>query len=264
MPEFFKTFAFRSVLALALVALVPLQARSSSAPPTAPDSTLYTTYALSTGDTGTFVSWSVCGSTQQSEGCYAGGNLGPFVAVGAMLEGNPSVKANVVSRAIYVVDSGGSPVKLYVYEKTDTVTSSDDTVSVTLTHTVDLSLTGGSTALCSMAANDTFLFIGTNEGDQALSIRKSNLKVTEVGVYALGVGSITADQYGYITVTEIGLGSFSVFSPNGESVEDGGGADFMLGTTQAVPVNILLKTDSKRTHPIRGYRLKPSQEPNVN
>jgi hypothetical protein len=264
MPHFFKTLAFRAVFALALIALVPRQARSSSALPTAPDSTLYTTYALSSSDTGTIVSWAVCGSTQQSEGCYAAGNLGPFVVVGAMLEGNPSVKGNVVSRAIYIVDSGGSPVKLYVYEKTDTVTSSDDTVSVTLTHTVDLSLTGGSTALCSMAANNNFLFIGTNQGDQALSIRKSNLKVTEVGVYALGVGSITADQYGYITVTETELGSFSVFNPNGESVEDGGGADFMLGTTQAVPINTLLQTDSKRTHPIRGHRLKPSPEPNVN
>jgi hypothetical protein len=258
MPRFLKTFAFRAIFALALIALVPRQARSSSVPSTAPDSTLYTTYALSSGD-GTFVSWSVCGSTQQSEGCYAGGDLGPFVAVGAMLEGS-----NVVTRAIYVVDSGSSPVQLYVYKKTDTVTSSYDTVSVTLAHTVDLSLTGGSTALCSMAANSTLLFIGTNQGGQVLSVQKSDLTVTQVADFSSGVGSITTDQYGFITVTEADLGSFSVFNPNGEAVEGGGGGDFMIGTTQAVPVNTLLQTDSKRTQPNRGCRLKLSHEPSVN
>ena len=48
-------------------------------------STLYTTYQISSNHQ--TVSWIVCGSTQESEGCYGSGNLGPFGSVGALLEG---------------------------------------------------------------------------------------------------------------------------------------------------------------------------------
>jgi hypothetical protein len=244
----------RLLAVMILLSVATLRAQNPSVKSAAPDSTLFTTYTASP----TSVNWVVCGSTPDTEGCYASGSLGPFVGVGAMLEGNPFVKSNVVTRKIYVVDSGSADnVKLYVYQKTDTVTPDSDTVVVTLQRTVSLPLTGGGTALCSMAANAKFLFIGTDQSELAAMVQKSNLAVTQVGdIDAPGVTSITSDQYGYVTVT-LGSSGFTVFGPNGEAEEDGGGGDFMLGTIQALPFATLPDAGAQ---PIlhRGYRPKPS------
>ena len=68
------------------------------------DATLFTTYTIDTAHTD--VSFIVCGSTQNTSGCYASGNLGPFGKVGALMEGNPKtdLSTNTVTRAIYVLD----------------------------------------------------------------------------------------------------------------------------------------------------------------
>jgi hypothetical protein len=178
-----------------------------------------------------------------------------------MLEGDPSVKGNVVTRLIYVVDSGSATsVKLYVYRKVDTITAEFDTTTVTLARTVKLPLTGGSTALCFMAANQGFLFIGTNQSPQAVSVKKSTLGVTTLGGLSPPITAITADQYGYVTVTQgnaSGASGFSVFSPAGEEVEDGGGADFMLDTMQAISPAALLGTNAPSA-PRRGHQPKAS------
>lgn len=206
----------------------------------APDATLFTTYSLFSGEQ--TLDWLVCGSTTGSSGCYASGSLGPFGKIGAMIEGNPSTSGSTVTRMIYIVDiaagASGTGVTLYVYKKTDVVTSTTDTVTVTLSKTVSLStLTGGSTASCSMAATPTLLFIGTNQGQQAVEVKKSTLAVTPVSVYIIGppVTSITVDKYGYVTVTQgnftSGSNGFSVFNSTGTAQEDGGGADFMLDTS---------------------------------
>jgi hypothetical protein len=244
------------VIVLAFAALVPLYAQNSAAAPAAPDSTLYTTYSGSS----TNLSWIVCGSTQETEGCYDSGSLGPFVGIGAMLESNPTVKGDVVTRELYIVDSGATAVKLYVYKKTDTVSSTFDTTTITLSKTISLPLTGGSNALASMAANNSFLFIGTNQGEQAVMVQKNNLAVSKVGIYILGINvtSITSDEYGYVTVTQTGSdgsSGFAVFGPNGEAQEDGGGANFVLGTTQAVPVSLLLSGEAPAA-PRMGYHFK--------
>ncbi len=245
-----------AMILLAFAALVPLHARGSAATPTAPDSTLYTTYSGNL----TNVNWLVCGSTAQTEGCYASGSLGPFVGVGAMLESNPSVKGDVVTREIYVVDSGSADsVKLYVYKKTDTVTADTDMVVVTLARTVTLPLTGGSTALVSMAANNSFLFIGTNLSSEAMEVRKSNFTITQIGGFSppSNVTSITSDEYGYVTVTQGDV--FTVLGPDGLLQEDGGGTDFMLGTTQALSSSVLLGSGDHST-PQLGIRPKASRQ----
>ena len=102
--------------------------------PAAPiDGTLYTTYSIDTAHTN--VTWIVCGSTQNAEGCYGSGKIGPFGKVGALLEGNPKqdLVASTVTRAIYVVDiaSGANQneVVLDVYAKVDTITPDFDTVT---------------------------------------------------------------------------------------------------------------------------------------
>jgi hypothetical protein len=230
-----------SLILLVLSATVPVCAQMTSGPP---DATLFTTYNINPSHTS--VSWVVCGSTQQSSGCYDSGSLGPFGKVGALIEGNSSTNrtTNTVTRAIYVLDiatgSNLNGVTLYVYKKTDTVTSSFDTTSVTLFKTVSLPLAGGSSALASMAANNKFLFIGTNQSPQAVEIQKGTFSITQVGGFSppINVSAITADQYGYVTVQfgsfSTGENGFVVLGPDGGGREDGGGAAFMLNTVQAV------------------------------
>lgn len=238
----FKSGRFHALVALVTIGLIaslsPL-AQASGTPAAPPDAGLFTTYTVDDG--GASVSWIVCGSTSESEGCYGSGNVGPFVKVGAMLESNASVSGDTVTRHIYVVDSGPASVVLYVYKKTDTVSASYDTTVVTLTNTITLPLSGGTSATCSMAANNEFLFIGTDQGEQGVEVQKSNLKVTKLGIYTLGINitSITSNAYGYVTVIQTnstGQSGFAVFGPNGEAQEDGGGSDLVLGTTQAVPL----------------------------
>jgi hypothetical protein len=195
--------------------------------------------------------------------------LGPFGKIGTMLEGNPTVKrkANSVTRNIYVVDVAAGPqgnqVVLYVYKKTDAVTQSSDTITVALTNTVTLPLTGGTTAQCAMAANDGFLFIGTDQTPEAVRVQKSDLSVATIGGFSppINVTSITSDQYGYVAVTFGTSGGETgnvEFGPNGEGVGDGGGAWFMAGT------GLGLATSNIPDSPIRpipqiGYHLKGSQ-----
>jgi hypothetical protein len=258
------------MILIALATIVPLHAQDSATPTAAPDATLYTTYSAFVSGGQTSIDWTVCGSTQDDEGCYDFGTIGPFVGVGSMLEGDPSVNGNVVTRLIYVVDSGSATsVKLYVYRKVDTVTADFDTTTVTLARTVKLPLTGGSTALCSMAANKGFLFIGTNQSPQGVAVKKSTLGVTTLGGFSppLNVLAITADQYGYVTVTQGNFGgddAFTVFGPDGAEVEDGGGNNFMLDTMQGFSPAPVLET-GVQTAPRRGHQPKaPQAQPPAN
>lgn len=235
-----------SIIFLLAAATIPLQGQKPAA---APDSTLYTNYFGSP----TAITWIVCGSTSETEGCYGAGTLGPFVGVGAILEGQPSVSGDVVTRAIYVVDSGADPVQLYVYTKSDTVTASGDSISVVLTNTIDLQFAGGSSVTVSMAANNEFLFIGTSQNTYPLRVRKSTLGVTKLREFSGATSSITSDEYGYITVAQ--GDAFVVYGPNGDSEEDGGGSEFMVGTTQAVPPSTLFG-GTPRSAPQLGHRRK--------
>ena len=190
----------------------------------------------------------MCGSTQESFGCYGEGALGPFVRLGALIEGNPSTNltTNTVTRYIYALDIAAGTksdgVDLYVYKKTDAITSTFDTVTVTLFKKVSLPLTGGTTASAAMAANAKFFFIGTNQSTEAVRLQKSNFAIVELAGFSppIPVTAITADQYGYVTVT---FGEFSgfdvengsnVYGPDGSLGQSGGGASFMLNTNQAV------------------------------
>jgi hypothetical protein len=208
------------------------------------DGTLFATYSVTSDRT--HVSLSVCGSLPGSEGCYGGADLGPFNSVGAVLEGLPSTDktTNTVTRDIYVLDTAAGPnkvgVSLYVYSRTDIISGSNDSIVVVLTDTVALPLIGGTSATASMAANRGQLYIGTNKSPQAVAVLKKTLAFTRVGGFSppVNVSSITANEYGYVTVT---FGSFNgtnngfyVFGPDGSGQEDGGGAAFTVGTAQAV------------------------------
>ena len=236
-----KPLYTRHALAVALMlgAVSPTFAQTA----TAPDATLYTSYSVAPDlETAT---WVVCGSTVETEGCYSSGTLGPFGHIGAMLEGQAVVNGSTVTREIYVLDTASGTaangVTLYVYTKTDVVSSSNDQVSTTLTQTVSLpSLVGGSTVSAYMAANSVNLYVGTNQSTAAVSIVKDQWTTTTIGGFSppITVGGITANAYGYVTVTFGAVGGeFSgsyVYGPTGAPQGDGGGAQFSLDTTNAV------------------------------
>ena len=221
-----------SVLLLILSGSAPLHA-------SAIDSTLFTTYTLEGG--GTYIDFLVCGSLPGTSGCYGSGMLGLFGKVGVMIEGNPisNVKAGRVTRYIYIVDvaygSSGNEVALYIYKKVDTINGGDDTVTSSLFKTVILPLTGGNATVASMAANAKFLYVGTNQDELAVQLQKSNLAITRFGGVSgpYNVTAITADQYGFVTVTWGNGAGFYVVNPSGQGQSDGGGAAFMLNTLQS-------------------------------
>lgn len=211
-------------------------------PQPAVDSSVYTSYTAYGADTS--ILWLVCGSIQSITGCFGSGTLGPFGKIGAMIEGSPSTNGatGAVTRNIYVLDeatNGGTGVTLYVYKKTDVIGSATDTVSMTLTNTITLPLLGGMQAITSMAANNNLLYIGTNQGGNFVQINKSGLIFKSLTGPSATVSSITADQYGYVTVTggtNIETAGFSVYGPSGLFVEDGGGGDFVLDTTNGISI----------------------------
>lgn len=209
---------------------------------TPPDSAFFTTYYAATDLTS--ADYLVCGSTAQTDGCFSSGTLGPFGHIGAMLEGQPVVNGNTVTREIYVLDtasgSSANGVSLFVYTKSDVVSTSDDQVTVSLEQTIPLPLVGGSTATASMAANNSYLFVGTNQSTQAVEIAKGQWVVTSVGGFfpPLTVASIAADGNGFVTVTFGAPGGQSsgyyVFGPTGAALEAGGVAGFSLNAMNAV------------------------------
>jgi len=207
----------------------------------APDAALYTTYSFSNNYT--TLNWAVCGNAVGSNSCYGYGSMGPFGHVGAAVEGNPVVNGKTVTRDIYVVDDAagsGSGVMLYVYTKTDEVTSSGDLVSVNLAHSVALPLTSGSNTKTYMAADNGMLYVGNNQTNGYVQIDESNLTYGLGGGFSppLGDSSITADKYGYVTVTSSSTDSpftgFYTLDPTGHLAQDGGGSDFMLDTSNGI------------------------------
>jgi hypothetical protein len=219
------------------------------AAPAAPpiDATLYTRYNVDQDHTN--IGWNVCGSLPGSSGCYGSGSLGPFGRVGAMLEGEPKTDriANTVTRAIYVVDAASGPnqdeVVLYIYTKVDTITTDDDTVTVTLSQTISLPLvgTGLSGSLPFLAANTKFLFIGTDQSPQAVVLDKRTFSVTQLGGFTppINVFAILVDQYGYATLSfgsfrGGGNKAFIVAGPDGSDKEEGDETQFMLDTVMGL------------------------------
>jgi hypothetical protein len=224
-------------------------AASTSAPP---DSTLLTEYHFDNAYSNAY--FDVCGSLPGSDGCYGGGTLGPLGHVGALIEGNQSVKGSVVTRKIYVVDdnAGGTTVKLYVYQKTDNINGTNDTISTSLVNTISLPLVGGTGVKSYMAADKDFLFIGTSLSQSAVKVAKAGLTFQAIGGFSgpspIYVSSATANNYGSVTLTFSDSNGqstgFYSFDPSGNLSEDGGGANYLLSTSTALTTKNLLTTSN--------------------
>jgi hypothetical protein len=200
-----------------------------------PDNALYTTYEFYNNFAN--ILFLVCGSTVGTSGCYGSGQLGPFGHVGAIIEGNETidVQTQTVTRKIYVVDQsvgGGTGTKLFIYTKKDVIGTTDDAVGVTLTDSVNLPLVGGANVRTFLAANRTSVYIGTSQTPFPVAVDKSTLAVTQLPSSSSNVSSITANKYGYVTVS---AGEMFVYGPTGALEESGGGsyimANTILGTT---------------------------------
>jgi hypothetical protein len=237
-PKMKAKIASLIVVATTLISTGVSYGQKSVAPATPIDATLYTTYNI--GSTQISVTWFTCGSTQNTSGCYGGGDLGLFGKVGALLEGNPktNLTTNTVTRAIYALDvaSGANQdeVVLNVYKKTDVITPDYDTVTVDLVRTVSLPLTGGTAARGLMAANNKFLLIGTSRSPVVVELDKRTLTSSQIGPYSMNLSSVTADQYGYVAAVFGDSGSFLI-NPDGNIQQSGGSPDFLLNTIQGVP-----------------------------
>jgi hypothetical protein len=93
-------------------------------------------------------------------------------------------------------------------------------------------LTGGSSALTLLGANAEYLVIGTSLTAVPVEVAKKNYAVTSLTIISQIPVSITADNYGYVTVTS--ADEFFVVGPSGTVQEDGGGAPFTVNTLLGV------------------------------
>lgn len=198
------------------------------------DAGLFTTYSGQQG--GTVISYVVCGSLAQTSGCYGSGQLTSLEAACAVLEGKPSQKGNVITRAIYVLDkrtSKAAPITINVYTRTDTISDTYDSVAVSLTKQVSLGITGGPKSHCSMAANDAYVYAATDVDTVAAGMDKSTYAVSQLGGFSppANIVSITADDRGYVAL-HFNEG-FYVYNPQGQLEEDGGGDADMVNSRNA-------------------------------
>ena len=86
-----------------VIALLPLFVENAVQADTPVDSTLFTTHWL--GPSSQQINYVVYGSPQESEGCFASGEIGPFGRVGAIIEGKASKSGDVVTRHVYIIDT---------------------------------------------------------------------------------------------------------------------------------------------------------------
>jgi len=87
-----------------------------------------------------------------------------------------------------------------------------------------------------MAQNPSYVYAATNQSTTAAAINKMTFSVSSAGITEGNVTAITADSYGYVTIRQ-GSGfsaGFTVYGPNGQEEEDGGGSSFMINPIDAV------------------------------
>ena len=226
-------FTLAALALLLAVASVPAQAQIKL-----PDSTLYTNY--NAGNPATQISWSVCGSTPQTEGCYGHGTLGPFANACSIVESVPApLNLNTTLRYIYVLDEGSTSgaATLTMYKRTDMVTQTYDYTTVTQLAVVPLTgLVAGPGATCAMVQNPTNVYATTYQGQSVAVVNKSTYAASYVGGFGTNVSAITADSYGFVTIDwGSGFGDENAtYGPNGQLQGSGGGTYWMINPVDGV------------------------------
>ncbi|MGH6811080.1 MAG: hypothetical protein ACREDM_01605 [Methylocella sp.] len=224
---------------MAVVSMGPVLSRPAAA--ATPADNLFTTYSLIGHNQ---ISWVTCGSTAYTSGCYDSGTLGNLNNACDIMEGPPTYVSSTpsqyfVARHVFVMNAGttAAGTMLNVYRKTDTITNTFDTTTITLVKQVALPLTGGNVK-CFMAGNAVALFMGTDQSPNAVEVTIAGKVVTPIPGFSLpiNVSQISASDGGFVTVT-FGSGAetgFIVFGPDGGLEEDGGGSPFVINNLQGI------------------------------
>lgn len=223
-----------ALLAIAAVLPVVAHAGATAAAALPPDHAFFTSYSMGPGNTS--VDWTVCGSTAATKGCHGSGTMGPFGSAASLIEGNPVVDSatGTVTREIYVCDvvagTGKTHAVLKDFRKTDVVSSSGDATSVALVKSVPLSLAAGAGAACFMAADDGFVFVGTDKDVRYAKVAKDTLGVKLANDVDVDISSMTADAYGYVHMT-FGNSVFESIAADGKTAFLASGIEFKVGKT---------------------------------
>jgi hypothetical protein len=224
---------------LAKKALLAASVVSISVEARALESGLYNTY--STNAARTRISSLTCGATRTTSGCYGFADLGTFRRACAMVTTTIDQKqengATTYRRQVIVMDKGavnGAKVTLSIFRETQTIDATDDvTLNTAKRKTLTLPLVGGPSASCYLARNGAGFYVGTNKNPNAVLV-SNDLSMTTLPGFSppIPVASINAMQGGYVTVTHKGgtLDGFYMFRNDGSLEEDGGGAQFVVGT----------------------------------
>lgn len=209
-----------------------------------PANNLVTTYSLIGPNQ---ISWVTCGSTAETSGCYSSGTLGNLNNACGIMKGSPiaiiSIKTPsqyTVTRPVYVMNAGTTATDiptLNVYKKSDIITASNDSTTITLVKQIALPLADGKVR-CFMAGNAAALFMGTGQSPNAVKVTIVGKNVTTIDGFSppINVSQITASEGGFVAVS-FGSGSntgFIVFGPDGSEEEDGGGSAFVINNLQGI------------------------------
>ena len=187
------------------------------------------------------IRWSVCGHTELTYGCFAGGRLGPFRRACSMMHTPSVVTGNIKQRYLYILDGGKEStdfLKLYIYSYYEKIKINDVIASFKLFKTIKLAVRGGADAECYMASNKTMIYIGSNKAFDAAIIRKNkNYQVfIELGSSPRSLVSyITADEEGRIAQGHQN-GVFYEYNDDGALLGGGGGAEILLNTNNGTPL----------------------------
>jgi hypothetical protein len=232
--------SFRSSICSAAIALgmtVPAFAGNS----------LYTTYTFNGPNA---IDLMTCGSTNMSQGCFGGASLTGLSGVCSLLAGPATTSGHMTKQRLYLLQTGSDAAPVVTLEVYDKVVNAQPvmvgpnlttkvTTTVSLFRSVKIAtLKGGSKATCSMAANNSSLFVGTSATQHAVELDK-----TKFAGHPFGGGhlhEITANEEGYVTaIFEGNNPSQYTFGPDGKSTAVGGIANPVVipNQTIGVPLN---------------------------
>ncbi len=175
---------------------------------TIPNPFYYTQYEFF----GNTINWTTCGANSTSEGCFGGGQLGPFGSPCAVAGSSSKVYVADANSLVNGVASGDATV--YVYSQVES-----DTPSATLLKTIRLKIPGSATAKCSMAVAGAYLYVGTSESPTYYQIDL----LTYASKTASTCGSATSSIYAnsnFVIVNQSNC--FAGYDYDGNFWEDGG------------------------------------------
>jgi hypothetical protein len=187
-----------------LIALLPLLLAAPAPADTPIDSTLYTTYML--GPSSQQITYLVCGSTKESEGCFASGEIGPFGRVGAIIESKASESALAQAGNNFggTVTADGSAITLKDAGALTAVLDSSGASTLTSVGAMTVSGTVGTTLKTTTTGTDAATTFGATTVGTSLAVTSSGA-VSETSANILevdGKGTTTVSN-AHVTVNGV-------------------------------------------------------------